>query len=425
MNSITINGKTITCSGNSIIVSVNKVVVDGNIISEGLIGDIIVSIVGDINKIECAGSVEVTGNVKETDCGGSCEVNGDVRGNIDCGGSCQCGNVLGDIDAGGSVKYMLDRISVLFVIKEGIKIELITKGRGQGKTYDLIMESAKTGFPIVTPYDSRYIVEQARYMGVKIHQPMSLKEFRYFMNNGSLKNNSEWKGKVIVDEVDSLLREVLGVNVDKVTLTPDSMNTSKILMEKTVQRVNLWKQSAYSTTISKQLKEAEKQMTERDRIDKYDLLINSASLHCASLQRHGERVTDVSVIVPNQVVEVTFADRTKQKSVCKEPDVFSLEQAISICITKKIMGGSGRYNNAIKAGLKVYEGKLKKKDADQAEQDRIEKKHAKKLAYFERRKKKIAEAMAERLRAEREEMIEIQKEAYVRAIEIVNGGSRE
>ena len=48
-----------------------------------------------------------------------------------------------------------------------IIIEVICKGRGQGKTYDLIMESAKTGIPIVTAYHSEYIIKQAREMGLK------------------------------------------------------------------------------------------------------------------------------------------------------------------------------------------------------------------------------------------------------------------
>lgn len=39
-----------------------------------------------------------------------------------------------------------------------VNIEIICKGRGQGKTYDLILESARTGAPILTAYDSEYIV---------------------------------------------------------------------------------------------------------------------------------------------------------------------------------------------------------------------------------------------------------------------------
>ena len=105
-----------------------------------------------------------------------------------------------------------------------VNIEIICKGRGQGKTYDLILESARTGIPILTAYNSRYIVDQARFMGVKIHQPMTVGEYKYFKSNGSLLNSEEWKGKLLVDEVDKVLEQLLGAQIKKVTCTPDSMN---------------------------------------------------------------------------------------------------------------------------------------------------------------------------------------------------------
>lgn len=130
-------------------------------------------------------------------------------------------------------------------------------------------------------------------------------------------------------------------------------------------------------------------------------------------------IKDVNIIVPDKVVEVTFADGTKEKSVCQKPDTFSLESAISICISKKIMGGSGAYNNAVKRGMKVYEEKLNKEAAEKAEQERIEKKRTKRLAYKERRAAKRAEEEAKRKAQEKEEQIEIQKEAYLRAMDII------
>ena len=131
------------------------------------------------------------------------------------------------------------------------------------------------------------------------------------------------------------------------------------------------------------------------------------------------KIVDVNVIVPDKVVEVTFADGTKEKSVCREPDVFSLESAISICISKKIMGGSSAYNNVIKRGMKVYEDKLKKEAEEKAEQERIEKKRAKRLAYKERRAVKRAEEENKKKAREREEQIAIQTEAYLRAMDII------
>lgn len=120
-------------------------------------------------------------------------------------------------------------------------------------------------------------------------------------------------------------------------------------------------------------------------------------------------ITRVDILVPNKVVEVTFGDGTKQKTVCREPDVFSLETAISICLSKQLLGGTAAYNKAIRDGIKVYENQLKKDEAEKAEQERIAKRHAKKKAYQERRN-------AKREQAEREKAIEIQKEAYIRAM---------
>lgn len=127
-------------------------------------------------------------------------------------------------------------------------------------------------------------------------------------------------------------------------------------------------------------------------------------------------VVDVNPIVPDKVVEVTFADGTKEKSVCREPDVFSMEFAISICISKKIMGGSSAYNNAVKRGVKVYEDKQKRETTEKEEQERIEKKRAKRLAYKERRAAKRIEEENQRKAKEREEQIAIQTEAYLRAM---------
>ena len=116
-------------------------------------------------------------------------------------------------------------------------------------------------------------------------------------------------------------------------------------------------------------------------------------------------IKDVKIIVENKVVEVLFTDGDKQKSVCREPDTFSLETAISICITKHLLGGSSPYNKAVKAGIKCYKDKLKKTEADEKEKDRIKKRKAKLVAYKKRRAEK-----------RKEEQIETQKEAYLRAM---------
>lgn len=121
------------------------------------------------------------------------------------------------------------------------------------------------------------------------------------------------------------------------------------------------------------------------------------------------KIIDVEMVVKDKVVEVTFDNGDKQKSVCREPDVFSLEMAISICITKHLLGGSGPYNQAVRAGLRYYEDKLRKEKAEAEEKERIKKREAKLVAWKNRCKEKRKEAQ-----------IEMQKEAYLRALRDFN-----
>lgn len=124
-------------------------------------------------------------------------------------------------------------------------------------------------------------------------------------------------------------------------------------------------------------------------------------------------IMHVDTIVPGKVVKVTFTDFTTEKAVCQEPDVFSLEQAFTICLCKKLMGGSGAFNKAIKHAVKVYKEQLRKEEEDKKETLRIEKRRAKRKAYLARRAEK-------RANAEKERQIEIQKEAYIRAMQCMN-----
>lgn len=120
--------------------------------------------------------------------------------------------------------------------------------------------------------------------------------------------------------------------------------------------------------------------------------------------------------INDKVVIVKFADGTSEKAVLSENDTFSLEQGVSICITKKILNkvlkgasGTSAYNKLVDYGLKVYDKKQKEikeaiaakkaeKEAEQRKIDRIRKKRAKHKAKL------------------REEQIQIQAEAYRRAM---------
>jgi len=101
MNTITVNGRSISVSGSSVSVVNGKIIVDGKVIEEGLSGDVHVKWEGDLASLKC-NSCDITGNVSgdvntnEIKCG---DVGGDVKAN-----EVKCGNVAGSIKA-NSVKY--------------------------------------------------------------------------------------------------------------------------------------------------------------------------------------------------------------------------------------------------------------------------------------------------------------------------------
>lgn len=102
-SSISINGKKYYVQGNNITMINDKIYVDGKEITstESQIVNIIVK--GNVNQVQCNGSVEIYGDVKgDINCGGSVTCK-NITGDIDCGGSVKCTNVTGDIDCGGSV----------------------------------------------------------------------------------------------------------------------------------------------------------------------------------------------------------------------------------------------------------------------------------------------------------------------------------
>ena len=137
------------------------------------------------------------------------------------------------------------------------------------------------------------------------------------------------------------------------------------------------------------------------------------SLNCSAIKiSKCPSIKDVNILVKDKVVEVIFTDGTKQKAVCDEHDKFDLETEISICITKHLLGGTKEYNDAVRAGVKVHNDKLKKIEEEKKLKELIARKKAKRLA----KKQKQAEK-------KREEAIAIQTEAYIRAMKAMNENS--
>lgn len=146
------------------------------------------------------------------------------------------------------------------------------------------------------------------------------------------------------------------------------------------------------------LKERNRVLTERDT----DLLIGRAGEYTGKLFHIA--IQDVKVYNERTVV-VEFKDGKSEKAVTDPDDVFSLETGIMICIMKKILGSSTAYNKVIEYALKV-----KKRNED------LEMAKAKEKEMAEAKRVKIEEKKKRRAERKREEAIQIQKEAYLRAL---------
>jgi hypothetical protein len=115
-------------------------------------------------------------------------------------------------------------------------------------------------------------------------------------------------------------------------------------------------------------------------------------------------IKDVTVHA-NRVVIVEFVDGTTEKAVLHPDDSFSIEQGISICITKKLVGGSAIYNKLIERAIKI-----KRDNAAAKEKRAVEERERK-----ERHKKYVAKKI-ERKAQKREDYINMHAEAMRRAL---------
>lgn len=142
-----------------------------------------------------------------------------------------------------------------------------------------------------------------------------------------------------------------------------------------------------------------------------------------------ETIYDFNVIVPGKVVEVIFADGTKEKMVCHKDDTFDLRNCLFIAIAKHLykedytfegiewianqLKYMKKYVKIVDVAMKFHDRRqkliIKQEEEHKAELERIERKRAKKEAYKKRRAIK-------KENIEKEKQIEIQKEAYIRAM---------
>ena len=111
-------------------------------------------------------------------------------------------------------------------------------------------------------------------------------------------------------------------------------------------------------------------------------------------------------VIDNTVVIFTFGDGTTEKTVCDhEFDEFELWRAVELAVCKKKFGGTKAYHKAVNNAIKQIENIDAKKKAEAEEKERIA-----------NRKAKYAERQAKRKAKRRQEQIDIQSEAFLKAM---------
>lgn len=129
-------------------------------------------------------------------------------------------------------------------------------------------------------------------------------------------------------------------------------------------------------------------------------------------------IEDVQVL-NDRVIMVKFSDGTTEKAVLDESDTFSVEQGIAICLTKKLLStltrgnGGSVYNKLVEYGVKTYE-------TIEARKAEVVKENAEKAAKAKRTAEKAQRKKERKAAEQREADIEIQKEAYLRAMRELN-----
>lgn len=113
----------------------------------------------------------------------------------------------------------------------------------------------------------------------------------------------------------------------------------------------------------------------------------------------------------DRVVKVTFDDGSFTKSVCQENDIFDLDVGITVCLMKKMLddgkgNGTRIYNDIIRDAHKLINDKENEKIEKQTEKEKRKKKAHKAMMKKQAKKMKV-----------KEEAIDIQKQAFVRALQ--------
>lgn len=138
-----------------------------------------------------------------------------------------------------------------------------------------------------------------------------------------------------------------------------------------------------------------------------------------------EFIDSFEEIVPDKVMAVYFADGQSEKMVCREPDVFDLHRCLYLAIAKHLykkeyttegIEYKASELSMQKKYVKIVENAIKAHNKMLKEQEKSERLELERIAAKNRRLQKKQEKRAKTKEVKLEEAIEMQKEAYLRAI---------
>lgn len=94
-------------------------------------------------------------------------------------------------------------------------MKVINKGRGQGKTYDMIKLASENNGHILcsTVRQARYIYDLSKDMGLDIHFPITYSDLP--LTKGQRIDN------ILVDNAEALIEVAVGKNVSAISITDE------------------------------------------------------------------------------------------------------------------------------------------------------------------------------------------------------------
>lgn len=145
---------------------------------------------------------------------------------------------------------------------------------------------------------------------------------------------------------------------------------------------------------------------------------STTNRNCNSSKNKSDKIIGYQVIMPNKVIEVYFGDDQKEKLICHEEDTFDLRKGLFLAIAKHLYKDTYTLEGIEAKSVEIGYTKKYVKMVDHI----IKKYNREKKAnedLFNKTKENMRIAHEKRMKNDarkRERKIEIQKEAYLRAM---------